>query len=105
MDSEVSVVHQPDRHRYEVRNGRIVAGYIVYSTVEDHVVMEHTVIKAAYEGRGLGSVLASGALDDVRARGLSVVPQCPFVAGWIARNPEYADLVAEVPVPVPGERQ
>ncbi|MFC7573610.1 GNAT family N-acetyltransferase [Klenkia terrae] len=42
---------------------------------------------------GLGGTLVRAALDDVRAAGGTVVPQCPFVAGWIARHPEYRDLV------------
>jgi hypothetical protein len=33
------------------------------------------------------------ALDDVRSRGGTVVPLCPFVRGWIERHPEYRDLV------------
>jgi uncharacterized protein len=33
------------------------------------------------------------ALDDIRSRGLQVVPLCPFVAAYIRRHPEYEDLV------------
>jgi predicted GNAT family acetyltransferase len=33
-------------------------------------------------------------LADVRAQGLKVVPRCPFVAGYIERNPEFGDLLA-----------
>ena len=47
-----------------------------------------------YEGQGAGSQLAREALDDVRRRGLGVVALCPFIAGWIERHPDYADLVA-----------
>jgi uncharacterized protein len=46
-----------------------------------------------HEGHGLGSRLVRGALDDLRARGLALVPLCPFVADYIGRHPEYADLV------------
>ena len=45
-------------------------------------------------GHGLGGTLVRGALDDVRARGGSVVPLCPFVRGWIDRHPEYQDLLS-----------
>ncbi|MFD5436489.1 GNAT family N-acetyltransferase [Kitasatospora sp. NPDC127067] len=40
-------------------------------------------------------MLARGALDDARARGLHVLPYCPFIRGWIRKHPEYADLVPE----------
>jgi hypothetical protein len=33
-------------------------------------------------------------VDGVRARNLHVVPQCPFIAGYIDRHPDYRDLVA-----------
>ena len=35
----------------------------------------------------------AGLLDIVRAQGLTVKPLCPFVAGYIAKHPEYADLL------------
>jgi predicted GNAT family acetyltransferase len=49
------------------------------------------------EGTGVGSQLVRGALDDLRVRGLRLVPLCPFVAAYVRRHPEYADLVATDP--------
>jgi predicted GNAT family acetyltransferase len=43
--------------------------------------------------KGLGNELVRGALDDLRARGLKVVPVCPFVGAYIRRHPAYADLL------------
>ena len=43
-------------------------------------------------GKGIGSALVRGLLDIVRTQGLKVVPLCPFVASYIAKHPEYADL-------------
>jgi predicted GNAT family acetyltransferase len=45
----------------------------------------------------VGSQLVRGALDDLRARGLRVVPLCPFVAAYLRRHPEDADLVGTDP--------
>ena len=47
------------------------------------------------EGRGIASKLAKTALDYSRAEGLTVVPLCPFIASYIERHPEYADLVGK----------
>lgn len=56
----------------------------------------HTEVDPAFEGQGVGSQLAKAALDDVRARGLELVPRCPFIAAYIRRHSEdYLDLVAE----------
>ena len=35
----------------------------------------------------------SYALDDARARGLAVIPYCPFINEWLKRHPSYTDLV------------
>ncbi|HEX7775877.1 MAG TPA: GNAT family N-acetyltransferase, partial [Parvibaculum sp.] len=54
-----------------------------------------TVVPEELGGKGVGSRLAKGALDAVRAEGLKVVPQCPFIAAYIKKHPEYQPLVIE----------
>jgi hypothetical protein len=80
--------------RYEVLGEGRVVGEILYRKRGDRMVLLHTEVLPSAEGSGLGSRLVGGALDDIRARGLSVVPLCPFVAAYIQRHPEYGDLVA-----------
>jgi predicted GNAT family acetyltransferase len=58
------------------------------------ITFTHTEVPEALGGRGIGSQLAKGALDQARGRGLKVVPLCPFIKGYIGKHPEYADLVA-----------
>jgi len=69
-----------------------VAGFISYRATEGGLVMVHTEVGPEWEGHGVGSMLAVGALDDVRARGLLVRPDCPFVAEFIDKHPGYAGL-------------
>ncbi|MGH3715569.1 MAG: GNAT family N-acetyltransferase [Micromonosporaceae bacterium] len=88
-----SVRNNPERHRYEVSVDGTVAGFAAYRTRPGIVIFTHTEIEPAYEGQGLGTKLARAALDDVRANGLELLPLCPFIAGYIERHPEYADLV------------
>jgi len=54
----------------------------------------HTEVPDALEGRGVGSSLAKGVLEAIRAEGKRIVPQCTFIAGYLDRHPEYQDLVA-----------
>jgi predicted GNAT family acetyltransferase len=93
----VRVVDNPAQLRYELRLGDTLAGLIAYRSEPGTVVLVHTDVDPAFEGRGLGGRLVEGALDDIRARGLLLVPLCPFVATWIGRHPEYADLVVDDP--------
>ena len=64
-----------------------------YQLEGDTIVFTHTLVPPAIEGRGVGSKLIRAALDSARDRGLTVVPQCPFVAAFIERHEEYRDLV------------
>jgi uncharacterized protein len=57
------------------------------------LALVHTEVEPRHEGRGFASRLVAGALDDIRARGLGVVPTCPFVRSYLERHPEYGDLV------------
>jgi predicted GNAT family acetyltransferase len=68
-------------------------GELAFSRSGDVVTAWHTEVAEAAEGHGVGSRLAQTFLDDVRSAGRRVVPRCPFVRGWIAKHPEYADLV------------
>jgi predicted GNAT family acetyltransferase len=70
------------------------AGVAEYMLTDQGVlVLTHTEVNRAYEGRGVGSALARAVLDQARARQLSVFPICPFMAGWIDRHRDYADLL------------
>jgi predicted GNAT family acetyltransferase len=53
----------------------------------------HTEVPAALAGHGIAAALAKFALDNARERGMDVVPKCAYVAAWIKRHPDYADLV------------
>ena len=96
-EDQVGVVDNPAQLRYELRLGDVLAGYLAYRAEPGTLVLVHTDVDPAYEGRGLGSRLIGGALDDIRARGLLMVPLCPFVAAYVRRHPEYADLVVHDP--------
>jgi predicted GNAT family acetyltransferase len=92
-EATIEVVDVPDDHRFEIRVDGDLAGFAEYSRMGGRLIFRHTEIRDAYEGRGLGSTLAKGALDAARAGGHPVVPLCPFIASYIERHPDYQDLV------------
>jgi uncharacterized protein len=93
VETEPRVVDNRKRQRYELWMGRRRAGFIEYLSEPGVVVMVHTEVDPAFEGQGLGDRLVAGALDDLRARGLKLLPMCPFVRAYLGRHPEDADLV------------
>jgi uncharacterized protein len=90
---DIAVRDNPSKLRYELVLDEQVVGEILYRQVPDALVLLHTEVLPALEGKGLGAQLVAGALDDIRVRGLHVVAVCPFVRAYIRRHPDYADLV------------
>lgn len=92
-EATITVRDNPQGNRYELVLDDTVVGEIVYRLQPGAVVRLHTEVSDELEGQGLGAQLVAGALDDIRARGLQIVPLCPFVSSYLRRHPEYADLV------------
>ena len=92
--ADVQVSNNEAEKRYEARVDGELAGVAFYDSADDLIVFTHTEVDEAFEGHGVGSALARGALDDVRADGRRrVIARCPFISGWIARHPAYQDLL------------
>jgi len=87
------VVRDDEQHRYELHVGQSIAAFAEFRVRPGYLVFTHTETDAAFEGRGYGSALAKGALDDVRRRGERIKAECPFIAAYIKRHPEYEDLL------------
>jgi predicted GNAT family acetyltransferase len=100
-DDELRIVDVPEMRRFEARLGAAVVAYAEYRLSAGRIIFIHTVVSPDHEGRGFGGRLARGALDEARARGLRVTPRCPFIAAYIERHPEYADLVGPPPASPP----
>ena len=96
-EMDVRVVDNLEQLRYELWLGATRAGFIQYRSEPGTILLIHTEVEPAFEGRGLGARLVTGALDDLRARGLTVVALCPFVRAYLRHHHEYADLVAHGP--------
>jgi len=57
------------------------------------ITFVHTEVPQELSGRGVGSRLMHGALEQVRALGLKVVAKCPFVSAYLGKHPEFNDLL------------
>ncbi len=86
--------HNEAQSRYELLVDGQVAARAEYLREGDAVRFTHTEVSPEREGQGLAARVAAFALDDVRTRGLKAIPQCSYIAGYIARHEkEYGDLV------------
>ena len=87
----------PSELRYEALLDDRLVGIIRYRREPGLVVLAHSEVDLDLEHSGIGSELVRGALADIRARALRVVPHCPFVLDYIRAHPEEADLVGVDP--------
>jgi predicted GNAT family acetyltransferase len=93
MELPLAVRDNTERHRIELD----AEGHVAFANYKrDGAVLTilHTEVPKELNGKGIGSALVRGLLDQARAQGLTVVPLCPFVAAYMDKHPEYADLRA-----------
>lgn len=97
MADDQQVRQNAAENRFEIVIGKQTAGYVTYRDEPGLRVFLHAQVEPAFEGKGVGSRLAEGALSATREAGLRVEPQCDFIAVYIQRHQEYADLVSRSP--------
>ena len=96
--TEPVIIDNPAESRFELYVGGERAGLVLYELAGhqqggEQISILHTEIADRFQGMGLASKLVRGVLDQARARGLAVLPYCPYTKSWIAKHPDYADLV------------
>ena len=93
-DMDLVIADHPQAQQYQTKlDGRVVA-FAEYRLVSNAILFTHTEVSEDLEGQGVGSQLIRWALEDVKSRGLMIVPMCPFVAAFIQRHlEEYLSLV------------
>lgn len=87
-----TVTNNREQQRYELS----VDGHIAfanYRRTDGTVIITHTETPAALRGRGIAAILIKGALEQIRAERMKVVAACGYVADYVAKHPEYSDLV------------
>jgi predicted GNAT family acetyltransferase len=95
----LQLVDVPERERYEflfADDGALV-GLIEYRLSDSWIALLHTEVNLEFRGRGFGPRIVSMAFDDVRGRGLKIIPKCPLVVRWLESHPEQYDLLLRPP--------
>ena len=89
MTDAVEVTDNKDALQFEARAEGEVAE-LLYRLRAGRLVLTHTEVPPALEGRGIGGKLVVAALDRARRDGLTIVPLCPFAQSWLERHPDAA---------------
>lgn len=101
MNPAIVVTHRPEASRFEVRleSGprdphEEALAVCAYRRQGDTLLLTHTEVPPAFEGRGIAAALVRAALDWARTERLAVRPLCSYVAVYMRRHPETQDLLA-----------
>lgn len=89
---QVEVRHDEKALRFEATIHGLLA-VLVYKIVPGRMLVQHTEVPPALEGRGLAAKLTRVALEYARKQKLQVVPACSYTASFMAKHPEYNDLL------------
>jgi hypothetical protein len=92
MNQPYTLINNEVAKRYEFQVEDQLA-FVEYIKTKDKIFLTHTEVPTPLEGKGIGSSLIKLTLEDVDAKGLTLVPLCPFVAAYIKRHPEWKRLV------------
>ncbi len=90
---DVQVTDKSDAKRFEAHVGGELAGVIEYIPLPGKIIATHTEVLPGFEGEGVASTLIAAMLRQLRADGRLIQPLCPYVAAYLRRHPEYADVI------------
>ena len=90
---EYDLIDNEERKQYEIHIDNYIPRIEYIKAKGDKIFLTHTEVPRQLEGKGIGNALVKHVLEDIKLKGLTLVPLCPFVAMYIKRHPEWKSLV------------
>lgn len=90
---DYQLIDNAEKKQYEFHIGNLIPRIEYIKTRTGEIYLTHTEVPLQLEGKGIGAALVKKSLEDIERQGLALVPQCPFVAGYIVRHPEWKRIV------------
>ena len=90
---EYDLIDNEARKQYEIHVDNYIPRIEYIKAKGDKIYLTHTEVPPQLEGKGIGNALVKQVLEDIKIKGLTLMPLCPFVAMYIKRHPEWKSLV------------
>lgn len=87
------LINNTEDTQYEFHVGKYIPKIEYILSNNGEIYLTHTEVPIALEGQGIGKQLVEKVLKDIESKGYRLVPLCPFVAGYIQKNPEWRRIV------------
>ncbi|SDW94388.1 GNAT family N-acetyltransferase [Aequorivita viscosa] len=68
--------------------------FVEYEVKPNVLVLTHTEVDKRLAGKGVGSEMIEAVLLQMELRGLKAIPECPFIAKYIDKHPEWKSILA-----------
>jgi len=81
-----------DKKRFEatVQEQTVLVDYKIEKGI---IYLNRVKVPTELEGKGVGSSMVEQVLQEIEAKGLKLVPVCPFVKYYINKNPKWNKLL------------
>ena len=93
MKENYELIDNEERHQYEFHIERYVPRIEYIKNKDGVIYLTHTEVPMELGGKGIGSQLVEKVLLDIEKKDLSLVPLCPFLAGYIQKHPDWKRIV------------
>ena len=93
---ELDVLNDAEHGRWIATLGADAIAELPYRFVGGRIVLLTTWVNHAYRNNRVATELISRVLDEIRESGKKITIICPVVGEFIARNPEFLDLIDTV---------
>ena len=94
MATDTLEFRNDDGHRYTALLSGEEVGHVVVDPIgSDGLLIKHTEILPAFEGRGFAGMLVRHVLEDAKRQGRGVIPVCTYAAAYIRKHPEFQPYV------------
>jgi predicted GNAT family acetyltransferase len=90
---EIKLANNSTENRFELQTDAHTP-FIEYKLSGQTLILIHTEVPPALEGKGVGKAIVEKALQYAKDNGYKIVPLCPFVNTYIKRHKEWSDIVA-----------
>ena len=94
MKQEVKIeVNDKNGFFYIEIDGKVVAKMTFVFAGTDKIIVDHTEVNDAFEGKGFGKMMVEKAVEHAREKGIKIIPLCPFAKKIIDKTPEFQDVL------------
>lgn len=81
--------------RYVIKLSPTAEAEMIYRKTDNgNMIIDHTGVPPAFQGRGIAATLVEFAVDDARRGHFKITPVCPYVANQFRRHSNWSDIKA-----------